>query len=243
MTKRRQDAEDRWLEARERGESAAPIPEETAAKYAKLRSLLDDLPVLPAGVKPRRGWQGSVFDAIDRGETELAPSEAVPQVRSIETAPRVRSSKQRAVVVAACVAAAAGIVVVVKLATTTPAAAPELTIVAVATAGAAHRAPEVLVAGETAIVRGAIDGPGELRAYGADDAELGRCSATGPGCTVDRSDERTTLQLELVLPPPGALHLVLLAAPLRGPSGGRARDLADAERAGIAVTPLDKIVR
>ena len=242
MTKRRQDGEDRWLEARERGESAPPIPEQTAAKYAKLKSLLEDLPGLPAGISLRPGWQESVLDAIDRGETELAPTEAVPQVRSIETAPRVRHRKQRAVVVASCVAAAAGIAVVVKLVTTS-AAAPELTIVAIASDGPTRSAPDVLMAGAKAIVRGVIDGPGELRVYGEDDAELARCSETGPGCTVDRSDERTTLQLELVLPAQGPLHLVLLAAPLRGPSGGRARDLADAERAGIDVTPLDKIVR
>jgi hypothetical protein len=240
MSKRREDDEDRWLVARERGESAAPIPEATAAKYAELRSLLDDLPALPAGVRLRPGWQDSVLDAIDRGVTELTPTEAVPQVRSIDTAPRVRRSK-RVVLVASCVAAAAGVAIAVGLATRS-AADPELTIVAVAT-GPTHRAPDVLMAGEMAIVRGVIDGPCELRAYGEDDAELARCSATGPGCTVDRSDKRTTLQLELVLPAPGPLHLILLAAPLRGPSSGRARDLADAERAGIAVTPLDKIVR
>jgi hypothetical protein len=101
----------------------------------------------------------------------------------------------------------------------------------------------MLVAGERAVVRGVIDGPGELRVYGDDDVELARCTVTGPDCTVDHSGERTEVRLELLLPLAGALHIVLLSTPLAGASGGRASDLAAAYRAGITTKSLDKRVR
>jgi hypothetical protein len=243
MTSGAHDDEDRWLEARERGETGPPIPAKTAAKYSELQSLLEDLPAMPADVRPRPGWQQSVLDAIDRSDAGRSPEQGTAP-RSIHTAPRKqRSTKQRVVFAASCVAAAAGVAIVIKTLTPKPGVDSDLSIAALSTADPTLMGPELLAAGRKALVRGVIDGPGELRAYGADDVELARCTVTGPSCTVDRSGKGTTLRMELVLPAPGRLHLVLLSAPLAGASRGRADDLAAAARAGITTRSLDKIVR
>lgn len=238
------DDEDRWLQARERGDSGPPIPEATAARYAQLRSLLEDLPAVPAGASLRPGWHQSVLDAIDRGDAEFAPADATSQVQPIEVAHRKRIFTRRRVAIAcACLAVAAGIVIVLKYVPSTPAAEPELAIRALAAGEPAYLGQDELIAGGRAVVRGAIHGPGELRVYGPDDLEHARCTSTGLRCTIDRTGARTELRMELELPVPGRLHVVLLSAPLPGPSDGRARDLAAADRAGITFKSIDKMVR
>jgi hypothetical protein len=239
---RNEDDEDRWLQAHERGELGPAIPEATTAKYAELRSLLEDLPVVPAGASPRPGWQQSVLDTIDRGEVEQALAAPSPQVRPIDTARRRRLNKRLAVITASALLVAAGILIFVKVSHKSV-LRPELAINALAVGEPAHLGPDELIAGARAVVRGAINGRGELRVYGADDLELTRCTSTGPNCTVEHTGERTELRAEILLPAPGPLHVVLLSAPLPGRSGGRALDLATADSAGITYECLDKMVR
>jgi hypothetical protein len=239
---RDEDDEDRWLQARERGEPGPPIPDATAAKYAELQSLLEDLPVVPAGASLRPGWQRSVLDALDRGDVESAPTASSP-VRPVDIAERKRINKRRAAIAASCLAIAASSIIIVKLQQPKATAGPELAINAITAGEPAHLGQDELIAGARAVVRGAIDGVGELRVYGADDLELARCTSTGPNCTVDRTGDRTELRAEIRLPAPGPLHVVLLSAPLPGRSGGRAADLASADGAGIRYKSIDKMVR
>jgi hypothetical protein len=238
------DDEDRWLRARERGEPGPPIPGVTAATYAELRSLLEDLPVVPAGATLRPGWQQSVLDAIDRGDVESAPAAASSPVRPIDSAPR-SINKRRIAIVVSCLAVAAGIVIIVnvKVWPSRSAMEPKLAISTLAVGEPAHLGQDDLIAGATAVVRGVIHGPGELRVYGPDDGELARCTSTGPNCTVERIGDQTELRAEIILTVPGPLHVVLLSAPLPGPSGGRAHDLAVADRAEINYKSIDKLVR
>jgi hypothetical protein len=81
------DDEDRWLEARERGERAPPIPSSTAARYDQLRSLLEDLPKVPIGAHLRPSWQQSVLDAIERGDGAPTPAPPAPQVPPSQSGP------------------------------------------------------------------------------------------------------------------------------------------------------------
>ncbi|HET7501464.1 MAG TPA: hypothetical protein VFK02_10690 [Kofleriaceae bacterium] len=244
--------EDRWLETRERGEPLPPIPEAIAASHGRLWSLMKELPAVPADARPRPGWQDAVLQAIDRGDAELPssergdaelpPSDPEPQVRPIDSAPSKKKmiSKRSAVIVAGFLALAAGVLFWVMSHKHTELAVA-LTIQAVpGETTLADR--DDLRAGGTALVHGQIDGPGELRVYDSDDVERVRCSESGPGCKVDRDGRWTQLFLEVKLPLPGPVHVVLLSAPLPGPSGGRAADLAAADRAGITWKPLDKSV-
>ena len=255
------DDEDRWLLARERGEPAPPLAEATAARYAQLQSLIEALPAVPAGVALRPDWQQSVLDAIDRGDDvepvpadtalepapaasapEPVPAASAPEVRPIDSArPKRTRNKQRAAIAASGLAVAAGIAIVLHMPPHRQTA--ELTISALATGEPTLAGPDELRAGARAVAHAVIDGPGELRVYGANDVELARCTATEPGCIVTRSGESTELRLELVLSATGPLHVVLLSSPLPGPSGGRARDLEAADRKAITVTLLDKMVR
>jgi hypothetical protein len=238
------DDEDRWLEAQERGRRAPPIPASTAARYDQLRSLIAGLPTVPIGARLPTSWRQSVLDAIDRGEGPV-PADVAPEVEPIAAEPSKRTrTRRRAVIASGCVALAAGVAILVKVWPGRPElqTTAELSISAVAGEQMLAGSDE-LRAGGKAVARGVIDGPGELRVYDADDRELTRCTATGPGCSVDRSGRRTELRVELSLPVPGPLHIVLLSAPLPGPSGGRARDLEAADHAGITARSLDKIVR
>jgi hypothetical protein len=240
---RDEDDEDRWLVAHERGEPGPAIPDATIAKYAELQSLLEELPVVPAGASPRPGWQQSVLDAIDRGDVEQVLAAPSSQVRPIDSAPRKRLNKQLAVITVSALLVAAGIIIIVRSRPHESVLRPELAINALAAGQPAHLGQDELIAGSRAVVRGAIQGPGELRVYGADDLELTRCTATGPDCIVKRTGERTELRAEILLPAPGPLHVVLLSAPLPGPSGGRALDRDSADRAGIHYTSIDRMVR
>lgn len=99
----------------------------------------------------------------------------------------------------------------------------------------AHRSTEAS-AGDTLIVQGVVEGPGELRVYDAAGNEQARCTGTAPDCTVERAGTRTTLRLTMRLRDPGVLHGILLTPPLGGPSKGMDADVEAAVRAKVAVT-------
>ena len=231
-----------WLLARERGQPGPAVSDATAARYARLQSLITDLPAMPAGVSPRAGWQQDVLASIDVAEAEPeAPSNLAPVPSIDSAAPERRSTRQRrwaAATASFAIAAAVAILLAVYLdrGGRGGPAAESLVAFEVQPANRSHRSADPS-AGDTLIVRGVVEGLGELRVYDAAGAELARCIGPAPDCTVDRSGTRTTLRLTMVLRLSGALHAVLFAAPLGGPSGGLDADVEAAGRAGIAVTP------
>jgi hypothetical protein len=101
-----------------------------------------------------------------------------------------------------------------------------------------HRGSDPSV-GDNMIVRGVVEGPGELRVYDDTGVEQARCTVPAADCSVDRSGTRTTLRLTMRPRVPGALHAVLFAAPLDGPSQGLDADVEAAGRAGITLTSRD----
>jgi hypothetical protein len=103
-----------------------------------------------------------------------------------------------------------------------------------------HRGSDPSV-GDTLIVRGVVDGPGELRVYDDNGVEQARCAAAAPDCALDRDGRRTTLRLTLRLRVPGELRPVLFTTPLVGQAGGRDADLDAATRAGIAFLAHDPV--
>jgi len=113
----RDDNEDAaWLVARERGQPGPAVSDATAARYARLQSLITDLPALPAGVTPRAGWQQDVLASIDAAEAEPdAPSNLAP-VPSIDSAAPKRTSTRRRRWAAATASFAVAAVVVILLA-------------------------------------------------------------------------------------------------------------------------------
>lgn len=90
-------------------------------------------------------------------------------------------------------------------------------------------------AGDTLVIRGAVDGPGDLRVYDDAGIEQARCVSPAPDCAIERDGSRTTLRLTVLPTAPGELQAVLFAAPLAGPSRGRDGDVGAATRAGIAI--------
>jgi hypothetical protein len=106
----------------------------------------------------------------------------------------------------------------------------------------AHRGSDSSV-GDTLIVRGVIDGPGELRVYDETGVEQAHCTVSAADCSVEPSGTRTKLRLTMLLRVPGTLSAVLFAAPLGGPSRGLDADVEAARRAGIALIPKDILVR
>jgi hypothetical protein len=236
----REDSDDvAWLLARERGEPGPIVSAATSARYERLQALIKDLPAMPAGVPPRAGWQRDVLAAIDAGEAEAeAPSEPAA-VRAIDPPPKRTSSSRRRWAAAMAIFAVAAVVVIVLAVSRdrgpgVGGAAPTLAF-EVQPVARAHRGTDAS-AGDTAIARGVVDGPGELRVYDAAGIEQARCAAPAPDCTVDRSGTRTTLRLTMPLQVPGTLRAILLPAPLGGPSNGMDADIGAAVRAGMAVT-------
>lgn len=239
----REDNDDTaWLLARERGQRGPTVSAATTARYARLQALITDLPATPAGVPPRADWQRDVLAAIDAAEAEPeAPSHPAP-VRSIDSAPPKRTSTRRRRWAAATAIFAIAAVMAIVLAVYHDrgggpggrVAEPTLAF-EVEPADRAHRSSDPSV-GDTLIVRGVVEGPGELRVYDAAGAEQARCAVPAPDCTVDRSGTGTTLRLTMRLRVPGVLHAVLLTSPLGGPSGGMDADVRAAGRAGMAVT-------
>jgi hypothetical protein len=169
-------------------------------------------------------------EVIARGTPEGATPEGASPRRT-RTGPR-----RRVVVVAICTIAAAATILFVVYGSRGGAVVPTLAF-EIEPASRAHRSPDLSV-GDTLIVRGVVEGTGELRVYDAAGVEQARCTAPAPGCTVDRAGHRTTLQLTLLLRVPGALRAMLFATPLGGPPGGLDADLEAARRAGVAVTQL-----
>jgi len=234
------DDEDDWLLARERGQPGPAVSDETAARYAQLQSLIKDLSATPAGVASRVGWEQDVFAAIDAAEAEPeAPRNLASLPPTNPAAPKRRSPRSRRWgVTIASVATAAGVVIL--LAVYRHRGAPVVpTLAFEVQSGSRLQRGAAASVGDTLIVRGVVEGSGELRIYDAAGAEQARCTAPAPGCTVERADKRTTLQLTMPLRATGALHAVLFAAPLGGPPRGIDLDLEAAIRAGIARTPRD----
>jgi len=242
-----------WLLARERGQPGPTISAATTARYDRLQALITDLPAMPAGVPPRAGWQRDVLAAIDDAEAEaeapnepaaVRPSEPAP-VPPVDRAPPKRTStRSRRWAAAMAIFAAAAVVAILfavfrdsgegpGVRVGTPTLAYEVELVP-----RPHRSADPSV-GDTLIVRGVVEGAGELRVYDAAGNEQARCTVPAPDCSVDRSATRTTLRLTTLLRELGVLRTILFTAPLGGPSGGMDADVRAAVRAGIAVTPRE----
>jgi len=236
------DDEDDWLLARERGQPGPAVSDETVRRYAQLQSLIKDLPATPAGVASRVGWEQDVFAAIDKAEAESEasrnPAPGPPVDRA--TPKRVRSRSRRWAAAAVSIGIAAVVAILLALHRDRGGATVPTIAFEVQSGSRLYRGAERRV-GDTLIVRGVIEGPGELRIYDAAGVEQARCSAPTPGCTVDRADQRTTIQLTMPLRALGALRAVLFAAPLGEASRGLDGDLEAARRAGIARTARDLV--
>ena len=227
----REDHDDElaWLIARERGQPGPPVSAATAARHERLEALLKDLPAMPAGVPPRAGWQRDVLAAIDVADAEAEAASDPAAAGAIDPAPPPRaSSPRRRWAAAGAILAAAAIVLIVLAVWRDRGPGPGGAVPTLAfdphLAPRPNRSPDVS-AGDTLIVQGVVDGPGELRVYDAAGNEQGRCTGTEPGCTVERAGTRTTLRLTVQLREPGVIHAILLAAPLPGPSKGLNADL------------------
>jgi hypothetical protein len=244
----REDNDDAaWLLARERGQPGPTVSAATTARYARLQSLITDLPAMPAGVSPRAGWQRDVLAAIDATEAEPEHPRNPAPVRPIDSAPpeRMRTRPRRWAAATAIFAAAAVVAILLAMYRDRSGApdgrlAEPTVAFEVAPADRAHRSSDPSV-GDTLIVRGGVEGPGELRVYDAAGVEQARCTVPAPDCSVDHSGKRTTLRLTMPLRVPGALRVILLTVPLGGPSGGLDADVKAAVRAGIAVTPRELV--
>jgi hypothetical protein len=244
---REDDEEAAWLVARERGQPGRTVSDATAARYRQLQALITDLPVTPDGVRPRADWQQDVLAAIDADEAEPdAPRSPAPAGSSDGATPtRMNARPRRWVVATAIVAMAASAAILLAVYRDSgrrarePVTGPVLAF-DVEPANRPHRSSDPSV-GDTLIVRGGVEGPGELRVYDAAGVEQARCRVPAPDCTVERSGQRTTLRLTVPLRVPGALRALLFAAPLGGASGGIDADVEAAMRAGISVTPGDLV--
>ncbi len=76
LIKEREDLE--WLDARERGEAVLPpIDPQRAESYQRIQSTLAELPEMAAP----EGWQGAIYDELDRLEAEER-GEKAPTTRS-----------------------------------------------------------------------------------------------------------------------------------------------------------------
>jgi hypothetical protein len=262
-----QEREDRadaaWLLARERGQPGPAVSDATAARYARLQSLISDLPETPDGVTAAKAWQQKVFAAIDAVEAELdAPGNVAPlqslarasdrlpaqsPTQSIDrTTQQRRSARSRRWVAAAAISSAAVSVVLLLVVFRYRGRGPDESMAEpritseIEPASTAHRTSDPSV-GDKLIVRGVIAGPGELRVYNDAGVEQARCAAPAPDCTVERSGQHTTLRLTVLLRAPGALRAILFGAPLGSRSQGMDADLEAAASAGLSVTPLEPV--
>ncbi len=237
------DNEDAWLLAQERGQPGPPVSAGTAGEYAQLRSLITDLPDLPAGVTSRAGWEQDVLAAIDAAEADPDAPRNPARVQLVDSATpnRTRPRSRRWAIAAAGVAIAASVAILLVVYRYRGGATVPTLAFEVEPGSRPHRGADPSV-GDTLIVRGVVEGPGELRIYDATGVEQARCTAPSPGCTVDRSGKRTTLRITMPLRAPGALRAVLFAAPLGEASGGLDADLEAARRAGIVATTPPKPV-
>jgi hypothetical protein len=220
---RREDDDVAWLLARANGQARPSISETSASRYEKLEGLLGDLPPTPAGATPTEGWQDRVLAAIDA-----------------EEAGRAASRRRWIALLVPLGVATAGAAVIggsLWLRAEPPRAIAKAPVLDVHIEVAGARLPGVASAmvGDSMVVRGAVDGAGELRVYDGADAELARCAAPAAECRVTRSGASTALELTTVLRVHGAFHAVLFAPPLPGPSAGLERDLEAARRANLDI--------
>jgi hypothetical protein len=235
------DDEDDWLLARERGQPGPAVSDQTVRRYAQLQSLIKDLPATPAGVASRVGWEQDVFAAIDAAEAEPgAPRSPASLPPPTPAAPQRMSRSRRWAAAAVSIAIAAGVVIAIAVYRHRGAPAVPTLAFEIEQAHLPHRTYDTSV-GDTLIVRGVVKGQGELRVYGDAGVEHARCTGPAPDCTIDRSGERTALQLTMLLRAPGALRAVLFAAPLEEASKGLDADLEAARRAGIAMATLEPV--
>lgn len=238
------DEEVDWLVARERGQPGPTVPDATAAEHARLQSLITDLPAAPEGATLDKDWQQGVFAAIDAAEAKPgapSPSARVPPVASAipeRTRPRPRRWMASAAVFAMAAVMTVTLVVYRYSGRGARSATEPRITSEIESANRPHRGSDASI-GDKLIVRGELAGAGELRVYDDTGAELVRCTVPTPECSVERSDNRTTLQLTMVLRAPGALRAVLFSAPLGGPPGSINGDLEAATRARIAFTHRD----
>lgn len=185
---------------------------------------------------------------------ELAATPAVagaPEVNAV--GPRVATARRRrwgTPAVGAALAAALAIVVVggtyyQRAHEREPDARPFATAVAVRRQGAEGGGPSSRSRGSTVgddlLVRAVVGGSGELRVYGEDGVEKGRCAAPGLHCSVEHAGDRTTLVLRMPVQAVGELRAFLFSPALGGSSAGLEADVAAAVRARIVVTPLDPV--
>jgi hypothetical protein len=117
----RDDDDDAWLLARERGEPMPPISDRRARQYAQLDRLLADLPAVPAGTVQREGWKQTVLAAFDAAAGQPAdPTRAETATATEASGPNEPSAAKRrrrriAAATAAVFAIAAGVAIVVFL--------------------------------------------------------------------------------------------------------------------------------
>lgn len=231
---RREDDDVAWLLARANGQARPRISDTSASRYEKLEGLLGDLPPTPAGATPTEGWQDRVLAAIDAEEAGRAASRrrwiawliplgvATAGAAAIGGSLWLRAEPPRAIAIA-----------------------PVLDV-HIEAAGARLPAVSPAMVGDAMVVRGAVDGVGELRVYDDAGVELVRCAATGGAsaadCRVTHPDARTRLELTMTLRVRGSFHAVLFAPPLPGPSAGRDRDLEAARRASVDVVPAAPVI-
>ncbi|HSR95667.1 MAG TPA: hypothetical protein VLM79_01300 [Kofleriaceae bacterium] len=242
---RREDDDVAWLLARSNGEARPSISETRASRYEKLEGLLGELPPTPVGATPTEGWQNRVLAAIDAEEAGRA------------------ASRRRWIAwlvplgVATAGAAAVGGTLWLRAESPRARAMAPVLEVHIEAAGARLPAASAMV-GDAVVVRGAVDGDGELRVYDDADAEIVRCAATGGAtgdatgnatgsapaadCRVSRSGSRTALELTTTLRAHGAFHPLLIAPPLPGTSAGLDRDLQAARRANLEVVRAHPVI-
>ncbi|HEX2689736.1 MAG TPA: hypothetical protein VHN14_24125, partial [Kofleriaceae bacterium] len=157
-----------WLLAREGGPPGPAVSDATAVRYARLQSMITDLPATPSGAGARAGWQQEVLAAIDAAEAGATTSSNAGggRVRSVEgaTPARVRHRPRRWGIPAAIFVSTA--VVVIGLAVYHRGGGVEAPTIAyeVEPSSAPQRGADPSV-GDTLIVRAVVEGPGELRIY------------------------------------------------------------------------------
>jgi hypothetical protein len=240
------DSDVAWLLAREQGQPGPSIPEQSAARYERLESLIVELETIPTPSRP--GWRERTLKVLEEsaGDANGTGSEGGDLVGEVATtsAPTTgrRTARRRWPVFAAAamVAAAAGIIF---LRVPRPQFSPEMMVSVEpgdsrsseprgSSAVAVHSIGDILVA--RAIVG---DTGGEVRVYDRAGVVRASCKVSGPGCRIDRSDRRTTLVLTMRVETVGTLQAFLFAPALGTPPADRDADLRAAMQAQHTVLP------
>lgn len=245
--RREDDEAEAWLLAREGGVPGPSVPEATAARYQRLQALIEELPEMPGDVDADASWQQGVFAALD-GDGSGARSADGPGGVVIASPPtsQRRGSPGRRSLRWIALAAIVPVAVLIALYALRPPPRPDPVAFATLSVDVVrgpepHRSDDPSV-GDQLIVRGVVEGAGELRIYDEDGRERARCTEPAVDCVVEHQARRTTLRLILPLRTRGALRPVLFAAPLGGPSAGMDADVSAAGRVGISVTTHAPVV-